>query len=151
MPDGKTLNSGQVGCALSHFLLWNKMIGKGGIVIEDDVAILPHFWQKYDDLMEALPQNWDLVLLAWPELKGRRMSKKYMRPNPLGLNWGTYCYLVSPHFAEVMVEHFTLNVPLDQYLRDTFYYNDSYKVFISRKLFVWHTEMFGSDTHITSY
>jgi GR25 family glycosyltransferase involved in LPS biosynthesis len=56
-----------VGCALSHWTLWNEAArGTEPLTIaEDDAVWRNDFEERADEVLASLPQGWDIVLWGW--------------------------------------------------------------------------------------
>ena len=52
---GKELSDGERACFASHYTLWQKCVESNEpiIVLEDDVEILPHFWQELERIEQS--------------------------------------------------------------------------------------------------
>lgn len=82
---GMDLNTGAVGCALSHLLVWSRIAASTAslashhlpsgdkpcyLVLEDDSVFfpgcdgLPNFLQRFTSRMRAVPNDWELVYLC---------------------------------------------------------------------------------------
>ncbi|MDN2568082.1 glycosyltransferase family 25 protein [Aquibium sp. A9E412] len=81
---------GEVGCALSHFALWETLADADTdtyLVLEDDAAPSPHFG-ALSAVLEALPDDWELALLSsrgwrpyWRRQAGPVTVERQWRPN----------------------------------------------------------------------
>lgn len=73
--------AGMVGCALSHLKMWTELIKEKEIefyvVLEDDVSICSNFEEKFNELMQNLPSDWELVYL------GASMRPRYIENNKI--------------------------------------------------------------------
>ncbi|WP_336946235.1 glycosyltransferase family 25 protein [Asaia sp. HN010] len=58
---------GALGCALSHLSIWTSTLNAGGActIFEDDAIINEEFATESRNLIETLPENWDLVLWGY--------------------------------------------------------------------------------------
>jgi glycosyl transferase family 25 len=59
--------NGQVGCALSHIVMWRKAIETNSMVTvtEDDVVLARNFLSAQESLVDALPKDWGIVHWGW--------------------------------------------------------------------------------------
>ena len=60
---GRDLTLGEIGCALSHIKLYEKILKlniKKALILEDDVIVSP-FIKKILNNIHKLPKNWDLI------------------------------------------------------------------------------------------
>ena len=61
------MTMGEVGCFLSHYFIWLKMISEGlqtVLVLEDDIDFEPNFKQNIANAVievETINSQWDLV------------------------------------------------------------------------------------------
>ena len=101
---GKVLTRGGVGCALSHIAIWENIRATGcpGLILEDDTEILPSFSERFGPVLDQLPHNFGALYLGHDDLQVT-IPHKWRVPNItriLGLNYGTYGYLLSVKGAE---------------------------------------------------
>ena len=87
---------GEVGCALSHFALWDKLAesdAEAFLILEDDAAPAEHF-PAIADVLDALPDDWELCLLSsvgrmplWSGRAGAVTVHRYWRPDYIGAGY----------------------------------------------------------------
>ena len=128
--------AGCLGCALSHFALWRKVIeeGRAITVAEDDAIFSRNFAERSREFLEGLPTDWDFVQWGWvfkhylwvhviPQVVSATMTfyQDELRQNiedfqtsdvasvPVRLrhSFGTVCYSVSPRGARALLDHCT--------------------------------------------
>ena len=65
--DGLAWNAGGIGAALSHRICWQRAADTGRPigVFEDDVALRSDFARQIPGLIDAMPADWDIVLLGY--------------------------------------------------------------------------------------
>jgi glycosyl transferase, family 25 len=65
--DDLTYNNGQLGCALSHILLWHRAVTDNHVVtaVEDDAILARDFSPARDEFIRRLPADWSIVLWGW--------------------------------------------------------------------------------------
>lgn len=97
-PYGKRpLTMGEIGCFLSHYLIWEEMINSGlnkVLILEDDVRFEPNFRREFQALLDEADKlfskyDWDLIYI------GRKRMKKEvigLLPGATMLNWVPYSY-----------------------------------------------------------
>lgn len=122
----RPMTMGEVGCFLSHYIIWNKVI-EGGfesvIILEDDVRFEPFFRQKVNYILTELNNlqlEWDLVYL------GRKRLVENVEPLIDGskylvraaYSYWTLGYILSAKGAKKLVEAKPLEklIPVDEYL-----------------------------------
>jgi glycosyl transferase, family 25 len=59
--------NGHLGCAFSHFALWEKAIenGEAVTICEDDAIFNLNFQLASNDVIDLLPSDWDILLWGW--------------------------------------------------------------------------------------
>ena len=62
-----TLSAGAIGCALSHLALWEKSIREqvAVTIVEDDAVLRQDFAVRSQEVLAALPPDWDLIMWGW--------------------------------------------------------------------------------------
>lgn len=122
----RPMNMGEVGCFLSHYIAWNKVVENNFtniIVLEDDVRFEPFFNQKVNYILkelEDLQLEWDLIYLgrkrltnnAEPFING---SKYLVRAS---YSYWTIGYILSASGAKKLIDAMPLKrlIPVDEYL-----------------------------------
>ena len=87
---------GEVGCALSHFALWDRLAesdAEAFLILEDDAAPTEHF-SAIPQIMDTLPDDWELCLLSsvgrlplWSGRAGDVTVHRYWRPDYIGAGY----------------------------------------------------------------
>ena len=65
---GKALNPGEIACALSHRMVYEKMISEGWkriLILEDDVLPVDKELDLLPEALKELPDDWELVYLGY--------------------------------------------------------------------------------------
>lgn len=97
-PYGKRpLTMGEIGCFLSHYLIWQEMINNGlsqVLILEDDVRFEPNFRNQLRGLlMEATTLSsryrWELIYIGRKRFHSKSME---MVPGASVLAWADYTY-----------------------------------------------------------
>ncbi|XP_076622754.1 glycosyltransferase 25 family member [Colletes latitarsis] len=121
----RPMTMGEVGCFLSHYTIWNKVLENGFekvIVLEDDVRFEPFFRQKVNYILTELDNlqlDWDLVYLGRKKLEKTESSiigsKNLVRA---AYSYWTLGYILSAKGARKLVEANPLKklIPVDEYL-----------------------------------
>ena len=122
----RPITMGEIGCFLSHYNIWNKVIENGFksiIVLEDDVRFEPFFRQKVNYILKELKDlqfEWDLVYLGRKRLAENAESwidgSKYLVH--AGYSYWTLGYILSRSGAKKLIEAMPLKqlLPVDEYL-----------------------------------
>lgn len=66
-PPDFTQGGGAFGCKLSHVMILADCLNRGveeALILEDDATLLPSFRAKYDAFMEAVPADWNGIMLG---------------------------------------------------------------------------------------
>ena len=121
-------SDGEIGCAFSHIVLWYYLLisfnKKYLVILEDDATIVTkHFIQKISKMVQALPSNWNQVLLGYnssantpnevPELLYDHSHGIYEIPLNVQKT-GAYGYMVSRQGAEALLNYYLpLKKPID--------------------------------------
>jgi len=145
------LNSGQIGCALSHIKIWEDAIKnnyKNIFVFEDDAIIPIDFWEQLNKCYRELPYNWDMLLLGGTNLGGTIYSENLLIPDKRSGNWGTFAMLLNINFIKKIMKEINLNTTIDDYLINNYYYNNNYKIFFVKKTIIEVDFSFNSDIGI---
>lgn len=64
----RSLSLGEIGCSLSHIYLYQKMVDENidlAIILEDDAMFVDDAGDRILELLEGLPQDWDLVQMIY--------------------------------------------------------------------------------------
>jgi GR25 family glycosyltransferase involved in LPS biosynthesis len=148
--DNINLTKPQLGCAISHIKIWEDAVRNNYdtvVIFEDDAIIPPNFKEKINIVFNQLPKDWDMLLLGI----NSGYCKKYRFANNLLSfekgrnfiikktkgNWGLFAYVLNIKFIkELLKQKFTTTV--DNYIRDKYYYNDNYNIFLSNPIIVHH-------------
>lgn len=110
--DGNDYNmrQGMVGCALSHIQLYVNLINSDKdfyCILEDDLRVSDNFKEKFDLIINNLPENWDLCYLSyhlWKKYRTNEFLNKAELPSLVKWNTeqslthsmgGTCAYLIS--------------------------------------------------------
>ncbi|CAI8043596.1 Procollagen galactosyltransferase 1 [Geodia barretti] len=121
----RTMTFGEVGCFLSHYFIWKKVVDEGldrVLVVEDDIDFEPRFREGLAEVMkevEVLTPTWDLIyagrkrlyLDSEPAVHG---SRRLVRP---AYSYWTLGYLLSNRGARKLLEAdpFHSFLPVDEY------------------------------------
>ncbi|XP_031840465.1 glycosyltransferase 25 family member isoform X2 [Nomia melanderi] len=122
----RPMTMGEVGCFLSHYIIWNKVIEDDVetiIILEDDIRFEPFFRQKVNYILTELNNlqlKWDLVYLGRKRLMESAESpiegSKYLVH--AAYSYWTLGYMLSKSGAKKLIEAEPLKklIPVDEYL-----------------------------------
>ena len=105
----RTITRGEVGCFLSHYYLWQKMVpGETYLVLEDDVRFGPDFVADLRrTLREAKDINWDLIYVGRKRGPGADNDVEVMVTESISnvtYSFWTLGYLITGDAAKVLVD-----------------------------------------------
>ncbi|KAI5640341.1 glycosyltransferase family 25 (LPS biosynthesis protein) domain-containing protein [Phthorimaea operculella] len=133
----RPMKTGEIGCFLSHYLIWEDMIKKDHwmvMILEDDVYFRPHFRNNLQRLLEEVKDgDWDLLYI------GRKIltENDEMRVSPLTVvpsySYWTIGYILTNAGARKLIDAKPLEklLPVDEFLPIMFdkHPNDTWKSF----------------------
>ena len=141
------LRLSQIGCALSHIKIMEDAINNNYnniLIFEDDAIIQEDFWDRFYEAYNELPKDWDMLLLSINTGYGKLYNNKLIKLTKYNGNWGSIGYLVNINFIKKIVNN-KFNTTIDNFLRNKYYYNNNYKVFLINPLLINHDYTFYSD------
>ncbi|MDC9727543.1 MAG: glycosyltransferase family 25 protein [Candidatus Thioglobus sp.] len=131
---GRRLTKGEVGCALSHKLIYQKIVDnniKAALILEDDAK----FNQDFINFISAVGANnfkdLDIILMGHNNQRRPICSwqdkikiKKYALKKPLEIIFGTHGYCITNKGAKKMLSNIgQITLPIDHYTGDVQYVN----------------------------
>lgn len=135
---GRELLLGEIGCALSHKKIYQKMIDDNmpyAVILEDD-AVIKEGFDKVVKLTLDLDVNWELVLLGHHknQLKNLKspisiwdnhlVNSEYSLGRLADFGFGSYGYIVNIKCAKkLLAELNTIYKPIDHYIPDSNFLN----------------------------
>lgn len=111
---GRTLSPGEIGCALSHLGVYQKIVAEGGgpyLILEDDVELSRAFMEIIERV-ELFPPNWELINFCGsspPLAFGAPLWDIYRPARFRGNPSFTVAYLITVSGAKKLLKH---GVPL---------------------------------------
>ena len=131
---GRDLLLGEIGCALSHKKIYQKIVDEHiayAIIFEDDATLEKNFSIVVKSIMAA-PLSWELVLLGHykDNLKGlkspislwhkQRISSKFLLGRLVDFGFGAHGYMITLKGAKkLLIELGEIYRPLDHYTPDS--------------------------------
>jgi glycosyl transferase family 25 len=116
---GRELSRGEIGCALSHAGMWQRMMNEGideVLILEDDVVLGEMFIRVLQD-RSRLPDDWELInfMTDVPQLPiGQPVCDIYRVCRFEGFANRTGAYLINRRGAEKLLKHvFPVRWPAD--------------------------------------
>ena len=104
---------GVLGCALSHYLLWQKALEAQEdytLILEDDITLCSKFIHKFNAVMDDLQNlEWDVVFLGFTDYKNvndKKITDRLIKFSPdKRLNGGgTFGYVITKMGAKKLLE-----------------------------------------------
>jgi glycosyl transferase, family 25 len=120
----RPINSGEIGCAVSHWLSWQKASSLDDphyVFMEDDVHLGPSFGRDLPGIVSrlaVLDEAWDLLYLGrcpQEQEADRQRIGEFLNP---GFSYGTHAYMLSRHgIDQVLATEFSKDlIPVDEFL-----------------------------------
>lgn len=106
------LNNGQIGCFMSHYGIWKKIMADTGqmqmaLVLEDDAIInLPEMYDAIQEVINNLPDNWEVCYLGgnYHDIKKAYNVSKNIMKSDTSLIWHSHAYLIRKRAAIKLVD-----------------------------------------------
>ena len=119
------LNHGQIGCFMSHYGIWKKIVEDTGqmqmaLILEDDAMInLPEMYDTIQEVIDNLPDNWDVCYLGgtYHDKKGSYNVYKNILKSDTSLIWHSHAYLIRKR-AAIRLVHMSKSVLDKKHIRD---------------------------------
>lgn len=107
---GYKINDKQLGCTLSHWILWNHLefVSRDleddyWMIVEDDVVFRDGWKQKIEDALRDLPKDWDTLYAGHCCLMDK--IDGYVREGLLiAKPFCTHCYIVRKKALQVLID-----------------------------------------------
>lgn len=115
---GISLTYGSLGCALSHFLLYQKIAksDKPSLILEDDIILKNDFDNQINILINRIHDiDYDICYIGYNKIPGFNIENiDTVISKPSGLITGLYSYIVTPTGAKKILDTvFPLNFQID--------------------------------------
>lgn len=114
----KTMTKGEIGCALSHYRLWERIVQDQlpyTLILEDDVVLCSDFLAK-SNVLQSFP-SYDLMYLGRRPLRSDEiaMTSTIVRAK---YSYGTHAYVLSYQGAQKLLQGDYIRhlIPIDEYL-----------------------------------
>lgn len=144
------ISRGAVGCYLSHLNIYEQIQQSGkefGIILEDDVSIPKHvFKQRIRDVLNTVPEDWDMILLGSIQHKSITMDKCVQVLD----FWGTWSYMINLKGIEAMQKHG--NIPIEEQIdkvMTNMVAKGQFKIYAPKRNIIETPTLFGTDIQIS--
>lgn len=115
------MSDSELGCCLSHFNVWNKVVEDDidvAMILEDDaIRYNKKFIDITDDIIKTAPKNWDIILLGFmiPNryLKDETKVGDFYKVKEFVL---AHSYLISNKGANKLIHKTPINAPIDTWM-----------------------------------
>ena len=118
---GRYLTWGEIGCAMSHFSIWEKVakLDEPVLILEDDIEFVDNFLERLEETSEASSNlEYDLFYLGRKQLTG---NEELVTDNIVcaGFSWWTSSYIITPECAKNFIEsdYKEKLIPVDNFLQ----------------------------------
>jgi GR25 family glycosyltransferase involved in LPS biosynthesis len=89
----------------SHVQVWKDNLGKKILVLEDDAFFVDNFQERFDEVIQTLPEDWDVFYL------GALLDKKTGKVIKVNNDWyrqvvstGTQAYCINPDIMQYCID-----------------------------------------------
>lgn len=112
---GISLTHGAVGCAMSHYQLYEKCVkdDEPFLILEDDIIVDPKIDYYIEDYIEYF--KYDLLYFGFHRHSHTEIKNIHPIINRIKGNiWGTFAYVVTPKFCQYAIDYvFPINIQFD--------------------------------------
>lgn len=156
----RRMRRGEFGCALSHILIWIKLLQntspttKYFLILEDDAYLVNNFKKKLTTLINDINKSdWDVLYLNencynWfgASCNGEDFSDKTIQPKRIG--YGLYGYIINRSFVKKCLnELFPIYCAIDVFIDDGSL-SKKFTCIRSKEILVHYNKKFASDTQL---
>lgn len=128
------LRDGQLGCALSHLILWEESISYSNkpyvLILEDDVTLSPDIEKKINELEAYFPEKWDILFFGGCNVHGKKYNEKFLIPTENNQLYNLCLHAVmfnKKSIPKILEKMKPLDIPIDNKLRE--HYDDFHVYF----------------------
>ena len=115
------MSNGEIGCILSHVLLWqylvnNKNINKVMVLEDDAISVSTDIYDRINDIWRNVPDDWDIILIGFWLFKGlppTKVNKYIYKVKDFFL---THSYIINKKGAKKLLKLLPANAPLDTWI-----------------------------------
>lgn len=127
------VTSGNIGCCLSHFLLWNicsYFPEEEFLIIEDDATFCDDFFNKFEKCYKQIPSDWKFVSVGWIPYGNDAECQKISENIAVKTPSGTQAYLVKKSILPYLIDSLSpVHYPIDLTLINRVFPNIKHYVF----------------------
>jgi GR25 family glycosyltransferase involved in LPS biosynthesis len=111
------LSSGNVGCALSHYVLWNLLKylpEEEFLILEDDCIFCEDFVNKFQNIYSSLPLDWEMAYVGWIKY-GHDITPIHVNDGlSIRIPSATHAYMIKKSAIPILINSLhPLNSPID--------------------------------------
>jgi GR25 family glycosyltransferase involved in LPS biosynthesis len=123
---GIRLTSGAIGCALSHKIVWEKILNENiqaALILEDDIHINKNFHHELDTYRKNLPneiaKDYDIIFLGYHPATIKYIYKNTLNDPINGIYvkasrvYGLFGYIVTKQGAKKLIDIFPISQQID--------------------------------------
>lgn len=126
--NGKIMTNGEIGCALSHYLVWTDIIEQVDknilpqnsliLVLEDDIIIPVDFMNKLKSYLDEINQSFDMLYIHRKPLDFNNEEQISLHLNYAKYSYWTSGYILTYDCAKMLLNSGYLNnlIPVDEFL-----------------------------------
>lgn len=151
-------SKGAIGCYLSHYKIWEKVISNNlnNILILEDDIVTDADSKEFEEYINSIPKDYDIAMLSWFSLWFDRLNnpKKNIVINN---NWHKYnsinvfsggCYLVSRKGAEKLIKNaFPICYQVDAYMNILNHIDPNFVRYIAKES-ILNQQNLGTDIQV---
>ena len=121
------LNANYMACALSHLSIYKDALNRGRkniLILEDDLLFHREINEKFTSIKPQIPENWDLLYLAWIPLSDSRIEWDYRVINDQIISsgiikaknlWSCMAYGITDTMMHKTIELFDFSKEIDRF------------------------------------
>lgn len=127
------MSKGAMGCAMSHYILWNLikyLPYEEFLILEDDCIFEDNFWDKFKERYEQLPPNWQMAFVGWIHYGKDIIFSRISDSLSVRIPSATHAYMIKKTAVQTLIESLhPIHSPVDLQLIDKAYPKLDYYVF----------------------
>lgn len=116
------LSFGEVGCALSHYLLWNLLKylpEEEFFILEDDCMFCEDFVNKFKNIYSSLPTDWEMAYVGWIKYGYDIIPIHISEGLSIRIPSATHAYIIKKSALPILINSLhPINSPIDLQIID---------------------------------